>query len=92
LFSMHRIGPRKPVTTQRGTEFTNGVAGYTDTDDRARRVSQALALHTARHERIDPSALVYFCRTLVEVMRRTQDVYRKSVAFLWKRVEKAVSG
>ena len=43
-----------------------GGQGHIYIGDRRWRVSQALASHTVRLERIDQRVLVYFCRTLVQ--------------------------
>jgi len=43
-----------------------GQQGHIYIGDRRWRVSQALAAHTVRLERIDQRVLVYFCRTLVQ--------------------------
>ena len=43
-----------------------GQQGHIYIGDRRWRVSQALASHTVRLERIDQRVLVYFCRTLVQ--------------------------
>jgi hypothetical protein len=43
-----------------------GGQGHIYIGDRPWKVSQALASHTVRLERIDQRVLVYFCRTLVQ--------------------------
>jgi len=43
-----------------------GMQGHIYIGDRPWKVSQALASHTVRLERIDQRVLVYFCRTLVQ--------------------------
>jgi transposase InsO family protein len=71
--SLWRPSPRaydpNPQTWDYGTgaELRKvGAQGHIYIGDRRWRVSQALASHTVRIERIDQRVLVYFCRTLVQ--------------------------
>jgi transposase InsO family protein len=51
----------------RGAELRKvGLQGHIYIGDRRWKVSQALASHTVKLERIDQRVLVYFCRTLVQ--------------------------